>query len=188
MDSGRKRLASGIESRRHSRSPERQTIIWMSATSGHTVLTAERFSSCSDRQAKPFGALSPGSGNQFPLPNALQCACTGLPMVSRLTSLASYIALVSRDPLPLLSPPSASCYKARQTRMMLISFLSFFYLASCRPPSLNHCHYVVFCLRKAVEQGQELGLWSMAHYHEQHHHHHFRQCQHYSLQGRKTGS
>ena len=62
------------------------------------------------------------------------------------------------------------------------------YLASCRPISLNHCHYVVFCLWKAVEQGQDLGLGSMAHYHEQHHHHHFRQCRHYSLQGRKTGS
>ena len=82
IDSGRKRLANGIEMRRHSQSLERLTIIWMSAISVHTVLTAEHFRSCSNRQAKPFSGPSPGSGNQFLLPSALQCVCTGLFMAS----------------------------------------------------------------------------------------------------------
>ena len=82
MDSGRIWLANGIEIRRRSQSLERLTIIRTSAISGHTVLPAERFSSCSDRQAKPFSSPSPGSGNQFPLPNALQCVRTRLFMAS----------------------------------------------------------------------------------------------------------
>ena len=82
MDSGRKRLANGIERRRHFQCLERLTIIWMSAISVHTVLTAERFRSCYNRQAKPFSGLSPGFGSQLPLPNALRCVCTGLFMAS----------------------------------------------------------------------------------------------------------
>ena len=82
MDSGRKRLANGIEMRRHSQCLERLTIIWMGAISVHTVLTAERFSSCFDRQAKPFSGPSTGSGKKFPLPRALRCVCTGLFMAS----------------------------------------------------------------------------------------------------------
>ena len=73
MDSGRKRLANGMEMRRHSQSLEKLTIICMSAISGHTVLTAERFSSCSGRQATPFSGPSPGSGNQLPLPTNFPC-------------------------------------------------------------------------------------------------------------------